>query len=285
MKTCLQCHHAWDSAVWRCDACGFTPGEMDGLTAFSQVSPQGGFNPRDFETLYRIEDRHFWFRARNRLIQWALRRYFSDARDFLEVGCGTGYVLAGIRKAMPRLNLYGSELYVEGLAYARQRLPEAVFCQMDARHMPFDAEFDVIGAFDVLEHIAEDGAVLQQLHRALHKKRGGLLLTVPQHPFLWSQADERAQHVRRYRAGELREKVEQAGFQVLRITSFVTLPFPAMLLSRLLPKPRAQEIELDVPAWQNACLGWLLRVEAGMIQSGVSLPFGGSLLLVGQVKV
>ena len=65
---------------------------------------------------------------------------------------------------------------------------------MDARRIPFEDEFDVIGAFDVLEHIKEDEQVLVQMHRAV-KSGGGIMLTVPQHMFLWSEQDVQAHHV------------------------------------------------------------------------------------------
>ena len=79
---------------------------------------------------------------------------------------------------------------------------------MDARRIPFEREFDVVGAFDVLEHIVEDEDVLGQMFKAT-RPGGGLLVTVPQHPFLWSASDEHAMHQRRYSRAELRRKVER----------------------------------------------------------------------------
>src|SRR5205823_1532466 len=90
---------------------------------------------------------------------------------------------------------------------------------------------DAIGAFDVLEHVYEDEAVLRQLYQAL-KPRGGLLLSVPQHPWLWSPVDDYSHHRRRYIASALAEEVERAGFRILRQTSFVSLLLPVVALSR-----------------------------------------------------
>ncbi|MBI1966300.1 MAG: class I SAM-dependent methyltransferase, partial [Betaproteobacteria bacterium] len=191
-----------------------------------------GFDPAHFAEFARLEAGNFWFRARNRLIVWAIAQYFGQARNFLEVGCGTGYVLSGIAAAFPGMKLAGSEAATEGLAFAVKRLPGANLMQMDARRIPFRAEFEVVGAFDVIEHIEEDAAVLRALHEAV-VPGGGLLLTVPQHPFLWSEYDARARHVRRYRAQELREKVAAAGFEVIKMTSFVSLLLPLMAASRL----------------------------------------------------
>src|SRR4030095_1631809 len=101
-----------------------------------------------------------------------------------------------------------------------------------ARRIPFRGEFDVIGAFDVLEHIKEDEEVLAQMYQAT-RPRGGVLLTVPQHSFLWSEVDDYSRHVRRYSASELKAKVKRAGFETLRTTSFVSLLLPVMFISRL----------------------------------------------------
>ena len=64
----------------------------------------------------------------------------------------------------------------------------------------------MIGAFDVLEHIADDELVLSQMHQAV-RKGGGIILTVPQHSFLWSEIDEYSRHVRRYSVSELKLKL------------------------------------------------------------------------------
>ncbi len=136
---------------------------------------------------------------------------------------------------MPELNLQGSEVSLKGLRFAEKRLSRSKLFQMDARQIPFEDEFDVIGAFDVLEHIKEDTIALSAMYQAT-SKGGGVLLTVPQHPWLWSQADDYAHHVRRYQAKELKAKVENVGFQVIKIASFVSLLLPLMVLSRLQQK-------------------------------------------------
>ena len=138
-----------------------------------------------------MEAANFWFRARNELILWALQTYKQNASTFLEVGCGTGFVLSGIAKMDAEMALSGSEIFLAGLSYAAARAPSAQIMQMDARHVPFVDEFDAIGAFDILEHIEEYEAVLTQLHKALKPGRV-LLLTIPQHPWLWSANDDYA---------------------------------------------------------------------------------------------
>jgi SAM-dependent methyltransferase len=237
-----------------------------------------GFDPAAFETLAGLEEGHFWFRARNRLICAELQRDFPDARSMLEVGCGTGFVLRGIAACRPDLELTGTDLYPDGLEFARKRV-NARLEQMDARSIPHEEEFDLIGAFDVIEHIPEDGAALREMHQAL-RPGGGLLLTVPQHRWLWSEFDELSHHQRRYMRAELVGKVRAAGFSVRRVTSFVSLLLPAIALERLRPRrERSLEEHLTVPGWLNRAFEGVMSVELALLRRGVSLPAGGSLLL------
>ena len=244
--------------------------------------PGASYDPAHFERLFALEDRSFWFRGRSDLIEWALARHFPDATDFLEVGCGTGYVLNRLRSAYPTLALSGSELFPEGLACARARLGDAVSLrQADATQLGLREAFDVIGAFDVVEHIDDDARVLTNLYTAL-RPGGGLLLTVPQHAWLWSATDVAAHHRRRYARAELRAKLGEAGFEVLRMTSFVTLLLPAMLMARRRGRDGMAEVEaeLDLPAPFNAIGRATLAAEAFLIRLGIDLPAGGSLLAV-----
>lgn len=242
-----------------------------------------GFESGYYAQLARVEREHFWFQSRAELVVWALRRYYPQARTYLEIGCGTGQLLAEVGAARPRLELTGSEVLEEGLRCAEARAPGATLLQMDARRIPFEEAFDVIGAYDVLEHIEEDMTVLRAMFRAL-TPGGGVILTVPQHPFLWGPGDEYARHRRRYRRLELIEKVTAAGFQVVRLTSFVSVLFPGMLLSRLWGRRIGATYdplrEFRIPARLNVVLGWISAVERSLIRFGLALPFGGSLFLV-----
>ena len=284
MKFCISCEKTFQSQSWRCPHCTFEPELIDGRLAFApELAREGeGFEPEYFARLADQEAGNFWFRARNRLLIWALERYFPAAQNVLEIGCGTGFVLSGLRVAFPKLILSGSEVFSEGLGFAAARLPGVELFQMDARRIPFREEFDLIGAFDVLEHIEQDELVLSQMYEAT-RKGGGILVTVPQHRFLWSASDEFARHVRRYTASELIDKVSNAGFEVLRITSFVSLLLPLLMLSRIKQRRSSKEFdpdaELAISAPVNTSLEKILAVERTMIRSGLSLPAGGSILL------
>lgn len=285
MKICLSCDRVFGSPAWQCPDCGWKPSEVDGLLSFAPEMSRtnDGMNAEDFQQLQALEAGHFWFRSRNRLLQWAFGRYFAGATSFLEIGCGTGFVLSGLREKFPALRLAGSEIYASGLRFAVKRLPGVNLFQIDARRLPFELEFDVIGAFDVLEHIQEDELVLAGLSRAI-RPGGGLMLTVPQHWFLWSSVDEYACHKRRYTRTELVGKVRRAGFDVMKVTSFVSLLLPILLLSRWKRNRPGGSFdplaEFKIGPHTNRILEAILGFERALITAGISFPAGGSLLLV-----
>lgn len=247
-----------------------------------------GFDPADFAFLAEAELLHFWFTTRRELIGFLVDRHFPRATRFAEIGCGSGNVLGYLARARAWQRLLGTDIHTRGLSLARPRLPAKVeLLQLDARRMPFRAAFDLIGAFDVLEHIPEDEEVLRGFAAAL-VPGGGLIVTVPQHPFLWSAADEVAHHVRRYRRGEMEAKLCRAGFSVLFSTSFTALLSPAMLASRLLSRRRAgrgdpralARAEFALPRGLNAMLAVITRTEIALTRRGVRWPFGGSRVVV-----
>lgn len=285
MKVCLACGQRFEADDWCCPGCGHFPEVCNGHLSFAPdlAETSDGFDVDYFTPLARLEAGHFWFRARNRLLIWALRTYFPHASSLLEIGCGTGFVLSGIQGAFSELRLSGSEIFSEGLILAQKRLPCVTLFQMDARHVPFEEEFDVIGAFDVLEHIEEDDAVLHQMYQAA-KPGGGIMLTVPQHRFLWTVVDQCSFHKRRYARRELVEKVEQAGFEIIRATGFVFFLLPLMLLSRVSRRRDHDDFdpvaELEVGHLLNAALERALGAERILIERGLSFPAGGSILAV-----
>ena len=286
MRVCPACAHAFEATDWRCPACGEQPPVIEGFPALAadMATGGGGFRPEYFEALAKLEAGHFWFRARNRIILWGLRKYFPHMRRYLEIGCGTGFVLSAVAAAHRDATLTGSEVFSAGLPYAAGRVPGAELLQMDARKIPYAEHFDVVGAFDVLEHIREDEAALRAIHGAL-RHGGGLVLTVPQHPWLWSRQDELACHERRYTVKELVGKLDRAGFKVRLCTSFVSLLLPLMWMTRRLGTDPAKEdtmSELRIGNTANRLLGSIMSLEFAALRLGVRFPIGGSLLIVAE---
>jgi trans-aconitate methyltransferase len=226
-----------------------------------------------------LEANSFWFRSRSRLIEWALSRYLPQVRNLLEVGCGNGFVLAGLHARRPDLRIGGTDLYAEGLRTARTRLPNVPLVQADACRLPTARQYDAVGIFDVLEHIDDDRRVLGELFRVV-RPGGGLLVTVPQHRMLWSPMDVLACHRRRYARRELIDKVAGAGFRITRVSSFVSLLLPAMFASRYRRRSAEVPDELTLPHLLDRACERVMDIERALIRVGVSWPAGGSLLLV-----
>lgn len=259
--------------------------DVDGIACYApeMIGAETGYDPAGHAELARLEADNWWFTSRNQLIIDALTRFFPGARSFLEIGCGTAFVLSGIHAALPGTRLAGTELFLSGLAEAARRLPTAFLAQMDARRIPFRETFSVVGAFDVIEHIETDDEVLQQVRQAL-EPGGGLMLTVPQHEWLWSLADEQAHHVRRYTNASLRKVVTEAGFEVLWTSSFVSFLVAPMAAARLLgdDSKRREDpyIDFRISPRTNSALEAVAGLERKALRRGWTLPVGGSRILV-----
>lgn len=250
------------------------------------------FKEESFSDLEVIEDCHFWFEQRNKLLEWSFRKFVPEECHFLEIGCGTGFVLAGMCKAFPKIQFSALEYFEEGAAIAAKRAPTAEVRQGDARKLSEQyGEIDDGGCFDVLEHIEEDVEVIRETYKIM-APGGHFLVTVPQHSWLWSGADDEACHVRRYSRKELRDKLEDAGFEVARITSFMSSLVPLMLLTRGLKgkgnadtyRENCRASELKPGFLTNFVLGRLIAMERLWIRMGGNLPFGSSLLAVARKK-
>jgi 2-polyprenyl-3-methyl-5-hydroxy-6-metoxy-1,4-benzoquinol methylase len=284
MRVCAACEAKFQRHGWACPSCGFSPRLIDGIPAMAPELAAG--NPGDAAYLHDVlaeaETEHFWFVARGHLILWALQRYFPDARTFCDLGCGSGAMLKTIHERRPELRLTAADALTEGLSRARLRVPAAEFVQLDLQRLPFDAEFDVVGIFDVLEHLDDDVAMLEALRSAI-VPGGGFVITVPQHQWLWSAVDEFSHHRRRYSRRELVEKIRRAGFRLEYVTSFMTLLLPVLVMSRLRrhdPAAFDPASELRIGRTSNRLLAALCAIEQRAMRLGCPLPAGGSLLAV-----
>lgn len=285
MKRCLNCDITFESENWACPSCDFTPLHKNGFHCFApDLNNVSAFDVHSFEDMGDQLDKSFWFPPRNRLINWALKTYFPPIGRYLEIGCGTGYVLKGVADNNPNATFTGTDIFTEGLVGAQKRLQgRADFIQTNALSLPYREEFDVIGAFDVIEHIEEDVSALQELHRAL-KPGGGILMTVPRHMFLWSDVDTTAHHKRRYGGAELKRKVNEAGFQLVRQLSFGMITLPLQYISRrfLIKKSdkHTDVLEMDPSPLVRNMLELLLNIDQIPIRMGVNYPFGASLMVI-----
>lgn len=289
MKICLNCNADFEKNEWSCPNCLWAPLQIDGFPAFAEAlaTDNNGMHSEAHHQLEKMQHHSFWFRVRNKLIQDVILRYFSDATNVLEIGCGSGYVLNGIRDVLPHAKLTATEIYSNGLTYAAQKITgPCEFLQVDARKLPFRNEFNIVGAFDVLEHIEEHELVLKNLRNSL-KPQGGVIFTVPQHPWLWSRVDDEACHKRRYRQKELSSLLQQFGFDILLDTSFMFFLLPIMLMQRLITSKKKSynpSTELALPTKIDKIFEKILTLERYLIRLGMRFPIGGSRLVAARLN-
>jgi len=241
-----------------------------------------------FDSLSAIEDRHFWFRTRNSIISGLVKQITNDMGPgylVLEVGCGTGNVLKGLQEVCSDGAVIGMDLFSEGLKHARRRT-SCPLVKGDARSLPFAQKFNIIGLFDVLEHLPEDMKVLADLHSLLTED-GLLILTVPAYQSLWSNFDIASHHFRRYKLDELENKLIGNGYQVEYLSYFMGCIFPIVWIERrlkgLIDRRSANDQasdELRIVPVVNELLAWLLAQEARLIIARKRIPFGTSLIAI-----
>lgn len=251
----------------------------------STQSPTLTYDPAHFAPLFAIEQKHAWFRARNEMIgelAAEITRVLPEGFRVLEVGCGTGAVLQVLEAVCSRGQVVGMDTFEEGLRFARLRTS----CQLvvgDANQPPFGAEFNLVGLFDVLEHLPDDEGVLRHMGELL-LPGGALLLTVPADPTLWSYFDEDSHHLRRYELADLRGKLTAAGFEVEYLTHFMRPLVPLMRVYRRAAPLRGKSAgvarDLKVIPVVNELLFHLLRRERARIQARKQIDGGTSILAV-----
>jgi SAM-dependent methyltransferase len=229
---------------------------------------------------HEVEDLHWWYRGRRRVIAEALRRLElpADVR-ILDAGCGSGrnmVDLAGFG------TVTGLELADASVAKARDRaVGNVVQGTLDA--MPFEAaSFDLAVSFDVIEHLEDDHLALSELRRVV-APGGRLLVTVPAYPVLWSQHDVVNHHFRRYTLRTLETAAGAAGWQTVSSTYFNGLLLPAAVahrgFQRLRPPTDDALSDLErTPGRLNGVLEWPLLLEARLVAAGRRIPAGLSLM-------
>ena len=236
------------------------------------------------EEFYRQEaqlaEHHWWSSARRKILRKVMQKYIlSDPlQEILEVGCSTG-------SNFPMLSLFGKltalEVNETAAAICKDRFPD-----INLLHQPIpvalDRKFDVICAFDVIEHIEDEDSTITWLHHHL-QKNGWLFVTVPAMPWLWSEYDDDAHHFRRYTRDRL-ENILSKKFEIKYLTYFNTHLFPPIACVRLLQNMGALNLagrdkEVGSQGIKNAILRAIFASETIWIPR-LKLPFGVSILAV-----
>ena len=232
------------------------------------------------EAMARLEDDHWWFRARRDILDKAVGRFVGETGLALTVG-------VGIMREAEMLSKRTRLVAIDRARIDARCLEVALPAQADATAIPFgDSVFDAVFLFDVLEHVDEEEKALSEIHRVL-RPGGKLLVTVPAFMFLYGLQDEVSEHKRRYRRPALVEVLRRSGFQVDYASYFNTLLFPPIaavrMFRRVFPAAKtassngSSDFDLRLPGVVESLLEKLFSLERHAI-GPAELPFGISIL-------
>jgi len=231
----------------------------------------------------RIQDRHWWFVGRRRIVSAILEAELGPGprpgRRIVDIGCGTG----------TNLDLLGEFGHVEGVDAERaavehcHRMGYRAVRHFTGSELPYpDASVDLITLMDVIEHVEDDHALLSEARRVL-VPGGSVLVTVPAYTWMWGRQDEIAHHYRRYTRPRLLSALRRAGLQTDRSSYFNTLLFPPIAMVRLArrlasePDSLRSDFELTKPGRVNSLLARVFGWEATLLPR-MTMPFGVSIL-------
>jgi SAM-dependent methyltransferase len=238
-----------------------------------------------YRELYELEDRHWWFRSRRRVVAAMVRRAgVAGSPRILDAGCGTGRNLVEYARIG---EAEGVDFSAEAVEFCRLRGLDRVR-RAALEDLPYESgHFDLIVATDVIEHLDDDRRALAELRRVA-AAHGRLVVTVPAYSWLWSRHDESLHHRRRYTVARLAERMRAAGWEPRLETYFFSALLPGVAAVRALRRGDSNgagrsDLELTSP-WLSRVLELPSRAEARLIERGVRLPAGVSVGMVAAAR-
>lgn len=235
-----------------------------------------------YRRMAEIQGRHWWYEGRRRILRAVIAGLgLPRPARILEAGSGTG---ANLRMLAEFGDVKGFEpddfARSTALATAGVDTPPG-FLPGD---VPYAGPFDLVCAFDVIEHVEDDAGSLSALCR-LTAPGGYAVFTVPAFMFLWSRHDEVNHHFRRYRLPQFRALLAGAGYEVQFISYYNFALFPVVAAVRLVRRAlrlTGGEADDALPRWAfiNGALRGLFAAERHMLAAGAAFPFGVSIMAV-----
>ena len=225
----------------------------------------------------------WWYRGLRALTTELLARALSRSGAtglVLDAGCGTGGMMARLAAGATGSRTLGLEFDAVAAGLAANKSGRPVI-RGSANELPVrDGALAAYLSLDVLCHEGvEPARALAEARRSL-APGGVAILNLPAYGWLLSAHDKRVHNARRFTRRQARRLLVANGFRVVRASYWNTLLFPLMLLHRLIERGDATSDVHDYPAWQDAVFSAALAIERRAIGLGLSLPFGGSLIVV-----
>ena len=237
----------------------------------------------EYERMHAVEDRMWWYRGLRLLAAGEFARALARSPTggpVLDAGCGTGGMLARLGPVVAGRPTFGLEFdtVAASLAHAKSGRPVAAG---SVNEMPLgDGALAGYLSLDVLCHGGvEPERAVREARRCL-KPGAVALFNLPAYGWLLSAHDMRVHNVRRFTRGQARALLAGHGFRVVKSSYWNTLLFPLMLLHRLTERDDAASDVREFPRWLDALFSAALAIERAAISAGLSLPFGGSLMIV-----
>ncbi len=228
-----------------------------------------------------LESNFFWYRARRRLIKIILEKYKIRDKKILEIGCGAGGQLQVLSSSGNEV--FGSDVNKDALDEA-SKLGFKVFYQDAEKELEESEKYDVICAFDVLEHIKDDNLALKNIYRVL-KKDGLFIFSVPAFQFLYSGHDVYMKHHRRYSMRGLRQRLVDNDFQITKIFYWNFFLFPVVFINRIIFKKKTINSDVQkISKALNFVFFSILYLENFLIKKGLRFPCGVSIFGVAKKK-
>ncbi len=195
----------------------------------------------------------------------------------LEVGAGIGQMTSELLQKPDITGLFSIEPDARFFLRLTARHPGHKMLQGTVDDLKDDAAWDAILNINVLEHIEDDRRELKSYHRLLAASHGRLCLFVPARPEIYAPIDRDFGHFRRYTRQELKQKLEQAGFQILKLHYFNIMGYFAWWFNFRVLKKRGFEVG-SVRLFDRIIFPMAHSVESNLCAP----PFGQSLLAVAQ---
>lgn len=227
-----------------------------------------------FKLHAEIEDRHWWFVGRRRVLRALVERLVAPGGRIIDVGCGAGANLAALAD---RYECLGIDTSAEAVGLARQRFPDVDFrCGRAPDDLGEAARAaDLFLLLDVLEHVADDRALLERLLAAA-RVGAQLLITVPADPRLWSRHDESFGHFRRYDRQTFAALLADLPARVELVSAFNARLYWPIRAARRWSQGRArswgrEQTDFALPPWPaNALLTALFAGERRRLLAALS---------------